>query len=158
MDEAKAEVHRIPTSALAQDLVHQPERVNKEIKRRSRVVGIFPNSAAVIGLVGAVLLDMHDGWIAGDRRYLCEGSNGQALRPQRYRRHRRHRERRVGTEEHLKPTTPRDAALRQVASSRQEPPSNRRFSSDRPVARIFGESARDLDIVLHEMEHCLHNP
>ena len=48
--------------------------MNKDIKRRARVVEIFPNSAAVIRLVGAILIDMHDEWVAGDRRYLSEGS------------------------------------------------------------------------------------
>ncbi|MGA7417306.1 MAG: IS256 family transposase [Acidimicrobiales bacterium] len=56
------------------------EGVQLELKRRCRVVGIFPNEASVIRLGGAVLLDVHDEWVAAERRYFSESSMAKLYR------------------------------------------------------------------------------
>ena len=56
------------------------ERLNKEVKRRADVVGIFPSEASIIRLIGAVLLDANDEW-QSQHRYMGVEAMGEMLNP-----------------------------------------------------------------------------
>jgi putative transposase len=86
MDTAKEEVlafSAFPRAHWRQIWSTNPlERLNKELKRRCKVVGIFPTEAALVRLAGAVLMDTHEEWLAAERRYFSEASMAK-LYPER---------------------------------------------------------------------------
>ena len=65
--------NRTPDTAIFIPVTNPLERLNKKVKRRADVVGIFPNEAGITRLIGAVLLRQNDEWLLQRRDMRIEG-------------------------------------------------------------------------------------
>ena len=115
--EELARVLLVPARALDEARSTNPlERVNKEIGRRSDVVGIYPNDRALIRLAGMLLIEQNDEWLV-QRRYLSEHSMRLVLSPRPVQNNRSEQQQQGGDRPQRRLSTQRSPTIRATPRS-----------------------------------------